>query len=115
MNVVLLIWIGVGGFVAALMGPLVVGSVWRGVTRSGAIAGFWTGAVTFVLIHGEILSGHWLAGTRLAAFGEWFAFYAASPYSAAVFGGAASVIVTTVVSLRSAPLAKEHLEQAFGR
>jgi Na+/proline symporter len=115
MNVVLLIWIGVGGFVAALMGPLVVGSIWRGVTRSGAIAGFWAGAATFVLIHGEILSGHWLAGTRLAAFGEWFAFYAASPYSAAVFGGAASVIMTTIVSLRSAPLAKEHLQRAFDR
>src|SRR5690606_15063919 len=39
MNVVLLLWIGVGGFVAALMGPLVIGALWRGVTRAGAMAG----------------------------------------------------------------------------
>jgi Na+/proline symporter len=109
MNVVLLIWIGVGGFVAALMGPLVVGSVWQGVTRAGALAGFWTGAVVFVLIHAEIVSGHWLRGTALQELGEWFSFYAASPYSASVFGGAASVLATVVVSRVSQPLPPEHL------
>ncbi len=109
MNVVLLIWIGVGGFVAALMGPLVVGSVWQGVTPAGALAGFWTGAVVFVLIHAEIVSGHWLRGTTLQEFGEWFSFYAASPYSASVFGGAASVLATVVVSRVSRPLPPEHL------
>lgn len=109
MNVVLLMWIGVGGFVAALMGPLVVGSIWLGVTRTGALAGFWTGAVTFVLIRGQILDGKWLAGTSLEAFGEWFAFYATNPYSAATFGGLVSVIVTVVVSRFTEPLPAEHL------
>jgi Na+/proline symporter len=109
MNVVLLMWIGVGGFVAALMGPLVVGSFWFGVTRAGAVAGFWTGAVTFILIRGEILSGAWLAGTSLEGFGEWFAFYATNPYSAATFGAAVSVIATLLVSYFTAPLPQEHL------
>jgi Na+/proline symporter len=109
MNVVLLMWIGVGGFVAALMGPLVVGSVWFGVTRAGALAGFWSGAVTFVLIHGELIRGQWLAGTSLERFGEWFAFYATSPYSAATFGGVVSAVVTLVVSKLTAPLPAEHL------
>jgi sodium/proline symporter len=98
MNVVLLMWIGVGGFVAALMGPLVLGSVWSGVTRAGALAGFWAGAIVFILIRGEIISGLWLVGTGLESFGRWFAFYATNPYSAATFGAAASVIVTVVVS-----------------
>jgi len=62
MNVVLLVWAGVGGFTAALSGPLVLGSLWRGVTRAGAIAGFWTGALAFILIHAEIVSGLWLTG-----------------------------------------------------
>ena len=111
MNVVLLMWIGVGGFVAALMGPLVVGSFWFGVTRSGAVAGFWAGAVTFILIRGEILSGSWLAGTSLERFGEWFAFYATNPYSAATFGAAVSVIVTLIVSYFTTPLSAEHLSR----
>ncbi len=98
MNVVLLMWIGVGGFVAALMGPLVLGSVWSGVTRAGALAGFWAGALVFILIRSEIVSGLWLIGTRAEEFGRWFAFYATNPYSAATFGAMASVLVTVVVS-----------------
>jgi Na+/proline symporter len=111
MNVVLLMWIGVGGFVAALMGPLVIGSVWFGVTRKGALAGFWAGAVTFILIRGEIVSGLWLVGTRFEDFGRWFAFYATNPYSAATFGAIASVIVTVAVSRFTAPLPSEHLRR----
>jgi Na+/proline symporter len=110
MNVVLLMWIGVGGFVSALMGPLVIGSIWLGVTRAGALWGFWAGAVTFTLIHGGIVSGQWLAGTSLAGFGEWFDFYAASPYSAATFGGAASAIVTWAVSKMTAALPATHMQ-----
>jgi Na+/proline symporter len=111
MNVVLLMWVGVGGFVAALMGPLVIGSVWLGVTRAGALAGFAAGAITFVLIHGQFIRGEWLAGTPLEAFGQWFEFYAANPYSAATFGGLASVITTLLVSRASAPLPAEHLSR----
>ena len=104
MNVVLLMWIGVGGFVAALMGPLVLGSVWFGVTRAGALAGFWAGAVTFILIRSEIIDGLWLTGTALENAGRWFSFYATNPYSAATFGAAASVIATVLVSRLSTPL-----------
>jgi Na+/proline symporter len=98
MNVVLLIWAGVGGFIAALAGPLVLGSIWNGVSGSGALAGFWTGAIVFILIHARIISGHWLAGTSLEAAGRWFAFHAQSPYSAATLGGIAGVLVTVLVS-----------------
>jgi Na+/proline symporter len=100
MNVVLLIWAGVGGFIAALAGPLVLGSVWNGVSRAGALAGFWTGAIVFILIHAQIVSGHWFAGTSLEAAGKWFAFHAQSPYSAATMGGIAGVLVTVLVSLK---------------
>lgn len=98
MNVVLLIWAGVGGFIAALAGPLVLGSVWNGISRNGALAGFWTGAIVFILIHAQIISGHWLSGTSLEAAGRWFAFNAQSPYSAATMGGIAGTLVTVLVS-----------------
>lgn len=109
MNVVLLVWIGIGGFTAALAGPLVLGSLWRGVTRAGAIAGFWTGAAAFVAIHGGLISGGWLYGTPLEPLGRWFAFNAASPYSAATLGGLVSVLATVAVSRVSEPLPEAHL------
>ena len=112
MNVVLLMWIGVGGFVAALMGPLVLGSVWTGVTRAGALSGFWAGAIVFILIRGEIVSGLWLVGTGFEAFGRWFAFYATNPYSAATFGAIASVIVTVAVSKTTKPHAVSDIAAA---
>ena len=98
MNVVLLVWVGIGGFTATLAGPLVLGSVWNGVTRAGALWGFWTGAVLFVLIHSEVLAGIWPPGTVLESFGRWFDFYATSPYSAATLAGLTAVLVTAMVS-----------------
>lgn len=115
MNVVLLVWVGIGGFTAAMAGPLVLGSLWRGVTRAGALAGFWAGAASFVAIHGELVSGLWLEGTVLEAFGRWFAFNAASPYSAATLGGLTSVAVTVAVSWRTQPLPEAHLERVLAR
>lgn len=114
MNVVLLVWAGVGGFIAALMGPLVMGSVWRGVTRAGALAGFWTGAILFILIHAEIISGEWLSGTSLESFGTWFAFNAQSPYSAATIAGLTAVAVTVLVSRCSLSLPESHLDAVLG-
>ena len=109
MNVVLLVWVGIGGFTASLAGPLVLGSIWKGVTRAGALWGFWTGAILFVLIHSGALSGHWPSGTVLEAFGRWFDFYATSPYSAATLAGLAAALVTAVVSLVTRRLPPEHL------
>lgn len=111
MNIVLLMWTGVGGFVAALMGPLVVGSVWFGVTRAGALAGFWAGAATFVLIRGQVIAGSWLYGTSLDAFGHWFSFYSTNPYSCAAIGAAVSVLVTAAVSRVTRPLPAAQLER----
>jgi SSS family transporter len=106
MNIVLLMWLGVGGFVAALMGPLVLGSVWPRVTRAGAISGFWAGAATFVLIRGEVVSGLWLVGTSFEGFGRWFAFYATNPYSAATFGAVVSVVTTVIATVLWKPAEK---------
>ena len=98
MNVVLLIWAGVGGFIAALAGPLVLGSVWGGVSRAGALAGFWTGAIVFILIHSGAISSVWPDIASLEVAGQWFAFHARSPYSAATIGAICSVLVTVVFS-----------------
>ncbi len=114
MNVTLLIWTGVGGFTAALMGPLVFGSLWKGITSKGALAGFLGGVITFVLIHARIVSGLWLEGTPLESFGIWFDFYAGSPYSASTIGGAVSIALCYFVSKNTTPLSEEHLQSVRG-
>lgn len=114
MNVTLLIWTGVGGFTAALMGPLVFGSLWNGITSKGAVAGFWGGVITFVLIHGRVISGLWFEGTSLEAAGLWFDFYAGSPYSAAAMGGVVSIALSYFVSKKTTPLPEEHLRKVAG-
>ena len=111
MNVVLLIWAGVGGFIAAMAGPLVLGAVWNGVSRAGALSGFWTGAIVFIVIHSGMIDAEWFAGTSLDEFGTWFAFNARSPYSAAAMGGMCSVFVTVVISQFSEPLSRDHLAE----
>ena len=114
MNVVLLVWAGVGGFTAAMMGPLVLGAIWDGVTRAGALAGFWAGAVAFVLIHSGLINASALLGNSLEEFARWFDFNAANPYSCAAIGGMISVLTTTVVSRFSQPLPLAHLEAIHG-
>jgi len=98
LNVVLLIWAGVGGFIAALAGPLVLGSIWNGVTSRGALAGFWTGAIMFILIHTQTISAMWPMAESLQAAGDWFSFHSKSPYSAATMAGLLGAGVTVFVS-----------------
>ncbi|MBT5031217.1 MAG: sodium:pantothenate symporter, partial [Proteobacteria bacterium] len=114
MNITLLVWAGVGGFTAALMGPLVLGSLWNGISRAGALAGFWGGAISFILIHAQIISGHWLQGTALEEAGQWFAFYSQSPYSAAAMSGFISMALCYFVSKRTMALPEEHLQRVRG-
>jgi len=90
---------------------LVFGSLWRGLTRAGALAGFWGGAISFILIHGQIISGQWLSGTTLEGAGNWFDYYATSPYSAATLGGLISVALCFFVSKFTAPLPQDHLNR----
>lgn len=114
MNVTLLIWAGVGGFTAALMGPLVFGSLWSGISSAGAVTGFWGGAISFILIHGRVISGSWLEGTALEDAGRWFDFYAGSPYSAAAIGGIISITLCYFVSKNTTALSKAHMRRVMG-
>ena len=109
LNITLLIWAGVGGFTAALMGPLVLGSLWNGVTPAGAVSGFWGGAISFVFIHSQWFTNQWAYDTFLGSFARWFDYYAASPYSAATIGGLISVFLCVTVSRFTRKLPPSHI------
>jgi hypothetical protein len=71
------------------------------------LAGFWTGAISFILIHTQMISAIWPDTESLRAAGEWFAFNARSPYSAATMGGIAGVLATVLVSKSGSARAAE--------
>ena len=110
LNITLLIWAGVGGFTAALMGPLVFGSLWNGLTAAGALSGFWGGAISFILIHSRFVTAEWLYDGSFDIYARWFDYYAGSPYSAATIGGIISLLLCFGVSKFTAPLPEPHLE-----
>ena len=113
-NVALIVWIGIGGMMAAFAGPLVLGALWRGVTRAGAYAGLISGFATFVVLHNQLLSPDWFDGGVLDTVITWLHGEGPNPFSCAAIGEGLAVVVTFVVSKLTAPLPSEHLEQMFG-
>ena len=113
-NVALIVWIGIGGMMAAFAGPLVLGALWRGVTRAGAYAGLISGFATFVFLHNQLLSPDWFDGGLLDTVITWLDGEGPNPFSCAAIGEGLAVVVTFVVSKLTAPLPSEHLEEMFG-
>ena len=113
-NVALIVWIGIGGMMAAFAGPLVLGALWRGVTRAGAYAGLISGFLTFVILHDQWLSPDWLDGGILDVGITWLHGEGPNPFSCAAIGEGVGVVVTFIVSKLTAPLAAEHVDGMFG-
>lgn len=96
-NVALVVWIGLGGMMAALAGSLILGVIWPGVTRHGAICGAFVGAATFILLKLEVIPP---AGGVLT----WLNDQGANSFACATLGIATSVLSTFLVSLMTEPL-----------
>ncbi|MYD96874.1 MAG: sodium:solute symporter family protein [Gammaproteobacteria bacterium] len=112
-NVALIVWIGIGGMMAAFAGPLVMGALWKGVTRTGAYAGLISGFVTFVVLHDQWLSPDWLDGGVLDTVITWLHGEGPNPFSCSAIGEGVGVLFTLVVSKLTAPLPTEHLDAMF--
>ena len=67
-NIALLVWMGIGGMTSALAGPLILGTLWPGVTERGALSGMLTGFITFAVLHSQILPISWLQTIRAESF-----------------------------------------------
>ena len=113
-NIGLIIWMGTGGMMAAFAGPLVMGALWRGVTRTGAYCGLACGMGTFVLLHTGVLEPDWFGDTFLYGTVAWLKDEAPNPFSCSAMGEIVSIIVTWAVSKRTQPLDRAHLDQLFG-
>ena len=114
-NIALTVWIGIGGMMAAFAGPLVVGALWKGVTRPGAYAGLVSGFVAFVALHTQAIDPRWFAGWPLHGVVAWLHGEGPNPTSCAAIGEGVGIVFTVVVSKLSAPLPAAHVAAMFGR
>ena len=112
-NVALLIWTGNGGLMAAFAGPLVLGCLWKGVTRAGAYAGLLTGLVSFIVLHMALIESIWFEDTILYTAAVWLDGEAPNPMSCASLAELLSVLATWLVSLFTRPLPESHLTELF--
>lgn len=115
MNVTLAIWVGLGGMMAGLAGPLFLGALWRRVTRSGAIWGFLSGAVAFGVLHAGLVEPGWVAAdTATGIVLSWLREQAHNPYACTALAEGVGLAVTAAVSMVTKPLSNEHLQRVFG-
>ena len=112
-NVALIVWIGIGGMMAAFAGPLMVGALWQGVTRAGAYAGLIAGISVFIVLHAQLLDPAWFSEGTLRGMVDWLYREGPNPYSCAVMGEIASVSFTVIVSKLTQPLPQAHLDEMF--
>ena len=114
-NIALIIWIGTGGLMAAFAGPLVMGALWRGVTRQGAYAGLASGFIVFVVLHSQLLEPGWFGSSGIFYdLVSWIHDEGPNPFSCAAMGEAASVSLTFLVSRFTRPLPEDHIREMFG-
>ena len=115
MNVAILIAAGVGGMVSAIAGPIFLGILWRGSTKTGALTGMLIGAGVFILV---ITSKYF--PDALFVDGEthpvllWLRSQSNNPFACGTLGIFASLIVTYVVSLFTEKPSADHLRKVFG-
>ncbi|MBL4623303.1 MAG: hypothetical protein JKY89_12985, partial [Immundisolibacteraceae bacterium] len=115
MNVTLLIWLGLGGMMAGLTGPLILGALWQGVTRAGALVGFLGGASLFALLRSGLISDLLLTiNGPVANAGQWLTGQVPNPYSCTALAMIGAVLITVITSLVTTPLPDDHLEKVFG-
>jgi Na+/proline symporter len=112
-NVSLLIWMGTGGMMAAFAGPLVLGALWSGVTRTGALAGLVSGATVFGVLHAGLIDPTWFSPGAMHEAATWLQAESPNPFSCSAMGEIVSLLVTWLVSLISTPLSAAHLEKFF--
>ncbi len=93
MNILLITWIGIGGLIAAISAPLILGVFWSGATRRGALAGLFTGALGFIVLHAGLLPV--VPDNGVLA---WLAAQQPNPYACAALGEMLAMAVAITVA-----------------
>jgi SSS family transporter len=113
-NIALLVWIGVGGMMAATAAPMFLGVLWRRATRAGSMVGFVVGGTVFAVLHMGAIDAGWFADSALELAAVWLQSQAVNPYACATIGAGVSAVAMVVVSLLTRPPSERHLARVFG-
>ena len=114
MNIALLVWIGIGGMMAATAAPMFLGVLWRRATKAGSMAGFIAGAIVFSALKMDKFDAAWFAGGALETIATWLQSQSVNPFACATLGAAASIAAMVIVSYMTTPPSDEHLKRVFG-
>ena len=114
MNIALLVWIGIGGMMAATAAPMFLGVLWRRATKAGSMAGFIVGAFVFSTLKMDKFDAAWFAGGSLETIATWVQSQSVNPFACATLGAAASITAMIIVSYMTTPPSEEHLKRVFG-
>lgn len=99
----ILLWVGIGGIIAAYGGPYLVGTLREETSETAAVTAFLAGFATFFVLH---------LGPQFGLYEGWFP-YNENPFAASGVGFILSCVLTYAVSEFTEPLPDEHLEKVF--
>jgi len=100
-----LLWVGVGGIVSGLAGPVLVGSLWRRATKTAAIASFVVGIATYAVFYLPFIDP---LGLAPGAGGE------GNPFAAGGIAVIVGAVIMAVATPFTKPMPEQHLDRVFG-
>ncbi|WP_034263495.1 sodium:solute symporter family protein [Bacillus sp. J33] len=98
-SLAMFLWVGVGGMVSGLAGPLAIGALWKRANKQGAIASFCVGVISYALLYMG-----WIPAIEAIT----------NPFAAAGYSILAAAPVMVLVTLLTKPMPKEFIENIYG-
>ncbi|WP_046469249.1 sodium:solute symporter family protein [Allosalinactinospora lopnorensis] len=96
---VIWMWLGLGGIISALTGPVFLGVWWRGANTAGALGGALTGFLVYLAVH---------MGPQFGLYAGWYPL-SDNPFASTVVGMAAGFLGCWLWSRIGAPLPEQHM------
>ena len=115
LNITLLGAIGFGGMSSAFAGPLILGILWPGVTKTAVYAGFFTGGSFFISVVSGLVTTSGSPGSFVYTVTAWLERDAGNSFSIAAAGVIISVVVTFAVSKVTPGYSQDHLDRFVSR
>ncbi|GLB60257.1 sodium:solute symporter family protein [Cytobacillus sp. NCCP-133] len=98
-SLAMFLWIGVGGMVSGLAGPLAIGALWKRANKQGAISSFCVGVISYAVLYMG-----WIPGLEAIT----------NPFAASGYSILAAAPVMILVTLLTKPMPKEFIDNIYG-
>jgi SSS family transporter len=99
-SLAIFLWIGVGGMVSGLAGPLAIGGLWKRANKQGAVSSFTVGVICYAALYQG-----WLPGLEAIT----------NPFAASGYSIMVASIVMVIVTLLTKPMSQEFVDSIYGK